>query len=115
MQIETKAQEILDALGGRIRKARTQSGLTQEALAAKANVSISTLSKIETGTSTPTLEVLFRIAMVLEQTPNALTGWQEPKLSGDARKRAALIDEVRSILAPVPTEQLEALVALITR
>ena len=115
MEIETKAQDILDSLGGRIRKARTQIGLTQEGLASKANVSISTLSKIETGASKPTLDVLFRIAIVLEQSPDSLAGWDEPQLKGDARKRAVLVEEVRSVLAPLPIEQLEALVALLKR
>ena len=115
MEIETKAQDILDSLGGRIRKARTLIGLTQEGLASKANVSISTLSKIETGTSTPTLDVLFRISIVLEQSPDTLAGWNEPKLRGDARKRTMLLEEVRSVLAAVPIEQLEALVALLKR
>ena len=115
MQIETKAQDILESVGGRIRKARTQSGLTQEALAAKANVSISTLSKIETGTSIPTLDVLVRIAIVLEQTLDTITGWQAPKLTGEARKRAALVNDVHSALASLPAEQLEALAALLKR
>jgi transcriptional regulator with XRE-family HTH domain len=115
MQIEAKAQDILESLGGRIRKARTQGGLTQEALSAKANVSISTLSKIETGTSIPTLDVLFRIAIVLDQTLDTLTGWQAPRLSGEARKRAALAEDIQSALASLPAEQLEALAALLNR
>ena len=115
MGIEQKSQDVLASLGGRIRKVRNACGMTQETLAARAEVSISTLSKIETGTSVPTLDVFFRLTLVLEQSLDGLVGWKEPKLSGDARKRAALVDQVRSALAPLPIEQLEALAELLRR
>jgi putative transcriptional regulator len=115
MQIETRAQEIIASVGGRIRKARTAAGMTQEALASRAEVSISTLSKIETGTSIPTLDVFCRISLVLDQTPDLLTGWRGPKITSEARKRMSLIEEAGAALASLPHDQLRALVALLKR
>ena len=115
MQPKKTAQDTLGGLGGRIRRARNRLNLTQEALANQANLSMSTLSKIETGASTPTLDALIRIARVLGDSPDHLLEWKAPALSGEARKRALLVDEVFAILAPIPLEQLAALVALLRR
>ena len=115
MQPKKTAQDSLGGLGGRIRRARNRLNLTQEALANQANLSMSTLSKIETGTSTPTLDALARIARVVGETPDSLMEWEAPPLTGEARKRSLLMDEISSILASVPLDQLSALVALLRR
>lgn len=74
-----------------------------------------TLSESETGTSAPTLDALIRIAHVLGESPDQLLEWTPAALSGETRKRAALMAEVEAVLAPTPLNQLEALVALLRR
>ena len=115
MQLKKTAKDSLGGLGGRVRRARNRLNLTQEALANQANLSMSTLSKIETGTSTPTLDALIRIAHVLGESPDQLLEWTPADLSGEARKRAALMADVEAVLAPTPLIQLEALVAFLQR
>jgi len=53
-------------LGKNIKKLRLKKGLSQEALAYKANVKLSNLAKLEGGfNSNPTLQTLVNIASVL--------------------------------------------------
>jgi len=59
-------------LGQRIRVIRQQNGITQEVLAEPANISIPFMSYIECSKKKPSLEVLLRIAIALDTTPDAL-------------------------------------------
>ncbi|WP_030659693.1 MULTISPECIES: helix-turn-helix domain-containing protein [Streptomyces] len=52
-------------IGARIRAARTDAGLTQEALAERVGIDNKTVHRIEYGTSDPTLSVLLRMADAL--------------------------------------------------
>ena len=115
MRGKSEKSTSLAGLGSRIRRARTRLELTQEALANQASLSMSTLSKIETGDSTPTLEVLLRISAAVGQTPDQLLDWNAPPLKGEARRKASLTDELSTIISSLPTDQLSALVALLRR
>ena len=66
--MSTKYSERYKAIGLRIKYYRKQQGLTQEALAEKASISISYLTKIEAENCEKTfsLEVLFDIANALD-------------------------------------------------
>jgi len=61
-------ETIYTIVGKNIREERKKSGLTQEELAEKADISANFLGHIERGTKRPTLDTLKKIADVL-QTP----------------------------------------------
>src|SRR4051794_23751072 len=53
---------VLDAVGPRLRTLREQRGTTLRALAAGTGISVSTLSRLESGQRRPTLELLLPLA-----------------------------------------------------
>jgi len=53
-------------LGDELRKARMEAGLTQEALAARANLSREFISIIENGRQSPSVDTLVDICVVLK-------------------------------------------------
>ena len=55
---------VLGAVGARLRALRTQRGLTLGALSATTGISVSTLSRLESGQRRPTLELLLPLARV---------------------------------------------------
>ncbi|MBY6092638.1 helix-turn-helix domain-containing protein [Maritimibacter alkaliphilus] len=65
-------------LGPRIRRLRKTRQLTLAQLAEVSGVSIATISKIENGTLSPTLDKLLRIAEGLDQTVGQLLGEDRP-------------------------------------
>ena len=62
----------LVALGNAVRAARVTRGLSQEELAAAAEISSRYLSKVEQGQANPTIEVLLAVAEALGRTASAL-------------------------------------------
>lgn len=60
----TKPSEVVELLCQRLRKERLAQQMTQAELAARAGVSVNTLSNLENGQNT-SFETLVRIAMVL--------------------------------------------------
>ncbi len=64
-------------LGGRIRHARTLSGLTLKHVATEAGCSESMLSKIERGQASPSLSALHRLAKALNTNVAELTAQEE--------------------------------------
>ncbi|MEU5216612.1 XRE family transcriptional regulator [Streptomyces sp. NPDC020807] len=59
---DAELAEILDAIGPRLRDLRKARGLTLEALAAATGLSVSTLSRLESGKRRPTLDLLIPLA-----------------------------------------------------
>ncbi|MEV0532577.1 helix-turn-helix transcriptional regulator [Kitasatospora sp. NPDC050463] len=59
---DTDVEEILAGIGPRLRALRRDRGLTLEALAAATGISVSTLSRLESGKRRPTLELLIPLA-----------------------------------------------------
>ncbi|MFJ6983823.1 MULTISPECIES: helix-turn-helix domain-containing protein [unclassified Streptomyces] len=59
---DTDVREILDGIGPRLRALRRDRGLTLEALAETTGLSVSTLSRLETGHRRPTLDLLIPLA-----------------------------------------------------
>jgi transcriptional regulator with XRE-family HTH domain len=57
--------ELVDKVASRIKRLREQRGMTQEALAAKADISRAYLARIETARHEPTLTVLEKLAKAL--------------------------------------------------
>lgn len=77
------AQPWISGFGDNLRRARKLSGLSQEQLAVRADISPVTLSKLENGRSVPTLQAFVRLAQALSTTPNDLLAWREPTEHGD--------------------------------
>jgi putative transcriptional regulator len=59
-------------LGDKIKNLRESQSLTQIQLAESVNADISTISKIENNRSNPSLPMLYKIAKVLDCTPDQL-------------------------------------------
>ncbi|KUJ68734.1 XRE family transcriptional regulator [Streptomyces albus subsp. albus] len=59
---EAELEQILDGIGPRLRRLRRERGLTLEALAATTGISVSTLSRVESGKRRPTLDLLIPLA-----------------------------------------------------
>ena len=66
--------------GERIRRKREELNLTQEKLAEKCSVSISTIKNWESGTHFPGKKDLLRLAEVLHSTPNYLIAFDNKDL-----------------------------------
>lgn len=66
-----------DKIGENVRKIRMEKGLTQERLAEEAELSLTSVQKMETGQSGARLETLIRIALVLGASLDILTGITE--------------------------------------
>lgn len=60
--MDAELTEILDSIGPRLRDLRRSRGLTLEALAAGTGISVSTLSRLESGRRRPTLDLLIPLA-----------------------------------------------------
>ncbi|MBT2528057.1 helix-turn-helix domain-containing protein [Streptomyces sp. ISL-99] len=62
--MEVELSEILDGIGPRLRELRRDRGLTLEALADGTGISVSTLSRLESGRRRPTLDLLIPLARI---------------------------------------------------
>ncbi|MGW1893936.1 helix-turn-helix domain-containing protein [Streptomyces sp. NPDC002004] len=60
--MDAELEQILDGIGPRLRTLRRDRGLTLEALAATTGISVSTLSRLESGKRRPTLDLLIPLA-----------------------------------------------------
>ncbi|MCZ0991040.1 helix-turn-helix domain-containing protein [Streptomyces diastatochromogenes] len=60
--MDAELEQILDDIGPRLRALRRDRGLTLEALAATTGISVSTLSRLESGSRRPTLDLLIPLA-----------------------------------------------------
>jgi transcriptional regulator with XRE-family HTH domain len=60
--VDAELEQILDGIGPRLRTLRRDKGLTLEALAATTGISMSTLSRLESGGRRPTLDLLIPLA-----------------------------------------------------
>jgi len=76
---------VLDAFGPRLRVLRQQRGVTLAGLSAATGISVSTLSRLESGRRKPTLELLLFVARVHQVPLDELVGMPAP---GDPRVRA---------------------------
>lgn len=65
-----------------IRTARKEAGLTQEDLAKDLNINRATLSKYESGTISPTIEMLVKISVALNRPVTDLLGDDKPDEHG---------------------------------
>lgn len=61
-------------IGERLKRARLDAGLTQEALAARLDLSSAAISQYENGDRSPSLDVFLRIIDILHVTPEYILG-----------------------------------------
>jgi transcriptional regulator with XRE-family HTH domain len=80
--------EVLGAVGPRLRAARAERGATLAQVSAATGISVSTLSRLEAGGRRPTLELLLPLARVYEVALDELVG---APATGDPRVRAVPI------------------------
>lgn len=62
----------LESIGPRLRRVRRAQDITQDALAERTGVAVSTIVRIEKGQVTPQIETVFKIAEALGIDPKAL-------------------------------------------
>ena len=85
MAEHTAADELLAAIGPRLKALRSERGLTLAEVARHTGISVSTLSRLETGRRRPTLELLLPLARVHQVPLDELV--DAPK-TGDPRVRS---------------------------
>lgn len=57
---------IYEKLGSNIKKLRTKRGLTQEELAEKAKLDLTSVNEIESGLRNPSVKTLYKISLALK-------------------------------------------------
>src|SRR6187402_2023063 len=90
--------EVLDAVGPRLRAARLEGGATLAELAESTGISMSTLSRLESGQRKPTLELLLPLARAHQVPLDELVDAPE---TGDPRVRAKPIKRHGRIFVPL--------------
>ena len=80
----TELDEVLDAVGARLRALRVERGATLAELAESTGISVSTLSRLESGQRKPTLELLLPLARAHQVALDELVDAPE---TGDPRVR----------------------------
>lgn len=81
--------DLTRSVPGRLRKRRRALGLTQAALAERADVSVELVSRIERGLCLPSLATLVRFCDALSTTPNVILGYDEPPQEREADRLLA--------------------------
>ena len=94
---------LAQRLGGRIREQRTLLGQTLAQTARAAEVSVSHLSSIETGTNLPSLPILARVAAALDLTLNEVLR----DVGGGTATRVEHVDDVASGERPLSHDELQ--------
>ncbi len=82
--------DVLEAVGPRLRALRTERGLTLNALSETTGVSVSTLSRLESGQRRPTLELLLPLARAYQVALDELVdapGPADPRVHGHPIRR----------------------------
>ncbi|MFJ9826312.1 helix-turn-helix domain-containing protein [Streptomyces sp. NPDC101160] len=96
---DTELEQILDGIGPRLRRLRKDRGLTLEALAATTGISVSTLSRVESGIRRPTLDLLIPLARAHRVALDQLVA---APASGDPRVHLQPLRKQRgSVLVPL--------------
>ncbi len=89
---------VLDAVGPRLRAIRQQRGATLAALSAATGISVSTLSRLESGGRKPTLELLLPLARAHQVPLDELVG---APATGDPRVHAQPLQRRGRTLIPL--------------
>lgn len=88
------------AIGTRIAQRRKQLGLKQSEVEEAADIGFKYLSNIERGISIPSTEVIMRLALALDTTPDEF-------LVGTARQGEEGLKDIAELLRPMKGKQLD--------
>jgi HTH-type transcriptional regulator, cell division transcriptional repressor len=86
--------DLTRLVAGRLRQRRKDLGLSQAALAERAEVSVELVSRIERGLCLPSLTTLVRFCDAMSMTPNVLLGYDQAAPERDADR---LIAKLRAL------------------
>lgn len=111
MDVREKARSIARRFGSRLKAARRSAGLTQDQVAELIEFSPISLSKLETGASSPSFEVFVALALGLNVKPDFLAGLEGSDQTIDAERRA-LIDQLALSASQLDAEWLKQLVEI---
>ncbi|MBF6416967.1 helix-turn-helix domain-containing protein [Nocardia cyriacigeorgica] len=105
-----------EAIGARIARIRKERGMTQRALCARSHVSLSMLTKLETGKAAASTGTIGQLAQALGVDATRLTGPQDTpdqlhKLVPTIRRALATTDLIPDDIEPAPLTELRAQVA----
>ena len=92
-----------------LRQIRERSGKTWEWMADELKIPLASYAKYETGEEATSLEMSFRICVLLHTTPVALLGWRDTSIGWEpSEEDKALIEEVRlrADTEPKPFEEI---------
>lgn len=97
----TEKEKLLSVLSERIKKARTDKGLTQPELAKLIDSTDRNISNYETGYSFPSIIVLYKISNALSTSIDYLLGMTDDptiskSVSGITNKDIALLDQLKT-------------------
>lgn len=92
---------VLTAVGGRLRALRQKRNLTLTALAATTDISLSTLSRLESGQRKPSLELLLPLARAYGVALDELVGAPP---TGDPRVHATPVERFGMTMIPLTRE-----------
>ncbi|MEE1802166.1 helix-turn-helix domain-containing protein [Streptomyces sp. NPDC101062] len=98
MDEESRLDDVLNQVGPRLRRIRRERGATLGALSAATGISVSTLSRLESGRRRPSLEVLLPIARAHRVPLDELVGAPEV---GDPRVRSKPIVHAGRTMLPL--------------
>ncbi|NBK79722.1 XRE family transcriptional regulator [bacterium D16-76] len=99
--MDVQRENIMKALGERIRSIRHKLSISQEELAFRAKLNSAYLGQVERGLRCPTIDTLCRIALALEITPADLLR------SEDLPDGAVGYDQrMKELMAKVPPEKM---------
>ena len=96
--------ELKQIFGANVRQHRKASGLTQEALAEKASLSIEMMGRLERGDAAPSFETIERLASSLEIPPLAFFG--AGSVIAPEGERGRLLNRMNAALAQLNEEDL---------
>lgn len=96
--MDPDTEAVLDAIGPRLRTLRRTRGLTLEALAATTGISVSTLSRLESGKRRPTLELLLPLARAHRVALDQLVGAPP---TGDPRVHLEPVGRHGAVIVPL--------------
>lgn len=98
-------------VGGRIRAARKDAGLTQDQLAGMIEKSVETISNLERGHTAPSLETLGLVAGALKQSPDwFLKGYSNRRESGTAEMFRT---EIEALIATMNESELKQVLEIV--
>lgn len=110
-----KSIAAAEQLPERLKAARKNAGLTQDALVTLAECAPVTLSKLETGVNSPTFEIFVSLAYALGVSPNYLVGWQEIGIEEVDAERRRLLNRLILSAQSLPSDWLQQLIDIADR